>query len=138
MDKITIRASNPDEVVAYTITQTSSPEQVLFLGYGKLSTVVTLQDFRRSLAYNPEAVYTMTIIDREPDREVMDMYKAMYNPIECMAPKSSAVRCVETGEVFKTSYEAAKTLGLTFSALSNHLNGKKGFKTVKGLTFARV
>lgn len=138
MDKITIKGNNPDEVVAYTISDTRAPEQVLFLATGKLSTVVTLQDFRRSRMYNAEAVYTVTLIDRQPSRELMEVYKAMYNPAEYVAPQSSAVRCVETGELFKTSYEAAKTLGLTFSALSNHLNGKKGFKTVKGLTFERV
>lgn len=48
------------------------------------------------------------------------------------------VLCNETGERWKTLKEAAQAHNLAESALSNHLNGKPGHKTVKGRTYRRV
>ena len=45
------------------------------------------------------------------------------------------VECVETGEVFKSIIDAARSAGCTKSSMSNHLNGR--FKTVKGKHYIR-
>lgn len=52
--------------------------------------------------------------------------------------KRQKIECVNTGERYDTATEAARATGVSASNLSNHLNGKPSFKTVKGLTFRRV
>ena len=54
-----------------------------------------------------------------------------------LCTRNSAIKCIDTGEVFASVKEAVKAHGLTQSALSNHLNGKKGYKQVKGRTYRR-
>lgn len=51
---------------------------------------------------------------------------------------SVAIICEQTGEQFNSMTECALALGLSSSALSNHLNRKPGHNTVKGRTFRRV
>lgn len=51
---------------------------------------------------------------------------------------SQAVRRVGTEDVFASQGEAAIAYGISVGALSNHLNGRKGYETVHGLTFERV
>lgn len=48
----------------------------------------------------------------------------------------SAVRCIETGEVFISAAEAAHHLNMTRAAVSAHLSGKA--PSVAGLHFERV
>lgn len=45
------------------------------------------------------------------------------------------VMCNETGESFPNAYAAVQAHKLTVSALSNHLNGNAGYKTVKDRTY---
>jgi hypothetical protein len=53
-------------------------------------------------------------------------------------PRRQNIKCVETGEVWRTAAEACKAHGLATSALTNHLNHKPGYKTVKGRTYIRT
>lgn len=48
------------------------------------------------------------------------------------------ILCNETGATWRTIAECAQSTGASMSALSNHLNQRPGFKTVKGLTFQRI
>ena len=48
------------------------------------------------------------------------------------------IRCVDTGEIFPNAATAAKSKGIAQSAMSNHLNGRPSYRTVKGLRFERV
>lgn len=47
------------------------------------------------------------------------------------------VRCIETGEIFESQADCARTLGLNKSQLCNHLNRLPGYKSVKGRTFEK-
>lgn len=49
--------------------------------------------------------------------------------------KSKRVVCVETKVVYDSMNQACDCMGLHHANLSNHLRGKKGYKTVKGFTF---
>lgn len=48
------------------------------------------------------------------------------------------VECLDTGEIFETASAAALFYGMSQSAMSNHLRGRIGYKTVHGKTFRRV
>lgn len=50
---------------------------------------------------------------------------------------SQAVRCIESGQVFKSQRDACAALGINAGQLSQHLQGHAGYKTVKGFTFER-
>ena len=49
---------------------------------------------------------------------------------------SWVVRCIETGDVFSSQNEAAKTLGINTSILSKQLNGLT--ESINGLHFERI
>lgn len=49
-----------------------------------------------------------------------------------------AVKCVQTGQVYDSQRQACIDLELSACALSNHLRGVTGHKTVKGYTFENV
>lgn len=55
-----------------------------------------------------------------------------------VAPNRQNIICNETGEIFRTTRECALAHGLSQSALTNHLNGKIGHRTVKGRTYNRT
>lgn len=48
------------------------------------------------------------------------------------------IRCTTTGEIFPNASTAARVKGIAQSALSNHLNGRASYNSVKGLRFERV
>ena len=47
----------------------------------------------------------------------------------------TAIRCLETGEVFVSAAELSHVLGMSRASISNHLAGR--YPTLKGLTFVR-
>lgn len=53
-------------------------------------------------------------------------------------PRKQNVICNETGETWDTAVAASRAHGLSYSQLSNHLNRKPGYKTVKGRTYRRT
>lgn len=53
-------------------------------------------------------------------------------------PTFKRVRCVEHGVEFKSAAHAAMSYGISRSGLSNHLNKRKGYNTIHGLTFEYI
>lgn len=130
METITIT----EKQVTYLVRSSGT---ALYMGVGKLEDLVTLRDFKRSRLYKPTESYQVDIIG-DYSSEGFELSALQYLPLETVKPQSTQVQCVETGEVYRSAYECARALGLNQSALCNHLNGKVGFKTVRGLTFHRV
>lgn len=50
----------------------------------------------------------------------------------------NVIECIETGARFNTQEEASRGMGVSQSAISQHLQGKPNFARVKGYTFRRV
>lgn len=48
------------------------------------------------------------------------------------------IRCIDTGMYFSTAGAAARYNDMTSATMSNHLNGRAGYDTVRGLRFERV
>ncbi|QWY83186.1 hypothetical protein [Rhizobium phage RHph_X2_24] len=55
-----------------------------------------------------------------------------------VAPSRQKILCIETGEIFNSISDVEKAHGISRSAMSNHLNGKTGFKSVRGRTYKRT
>lgn len=51
---------------------------------------------------------------------------------------STPIQCIETGQMFESITDAARQMNITCSSLSNHLNDKSGYRTVKNFTFKRI
>lgn len=66
------------------------------------------------------------------------LHKPHCNLNGTITQRGGRVVCDQTGQVFETLAEAARTYELNPGALSNHVNGKPGFKSVKGKTFSRL
>lgn len=75
----------------------------------------------------------LVIVNRDDLKELLEMagHKTRRKP-----PR--AVRCIETGETFETLTSVAAAFDCDISALSRHLSGRKGFRTVAGHTFERI
>lgn len=57
-------------------------------------------------------------------------------PCNKSTARGSAVRCLETGELFPTATDAAQAMGVSDSYVSMHLNGKRPH--VNGMHFERI
>ena len=128
--------------------------QVKYVGVCALTEVLTFADARCNskwpdifLAPNVPIIVTVESV-HETEQEAI---KARHDYISTLpvkpicnvkgfwiAPHRQDVICNETGERWKTIKEAAQAHNLSESALSNHLNGKTGHKSVKGRTYRRV
>lgn len=119
----------------YIVTTAST---VLFMGVGKLIEIVTLNKFKQQKGlYNSKDCYNVEVFE-EYNPQSFKLYKDLYQPQVALEPRSNRVRCIESGEVFNSMYQASKELGISFASLSNHINGKKGHGSAKGLHFERV
>lgn len=112
---------------------------VLYIGSCELRKLMTLPDWNG----NPEQSITLSVLGTFPTS-----YEARNFQYECVKVNDLTktmrenryrfVRCVETGEIFKTMAECAKAHELSQSNLANHLLGKAGYKSVKGKHYVRV
>ncbi len=86
---------------------------------------------------------TLTILRIDQDKhKVMNAYLAVMNAegvhhfdtinIESL---TRPIICNETGEIFATLAAAAAKNGGQVCNISSHLNGRKGYRTVKGMTY---
>ena len=107
----------------------NSANTVHFIGFDTLSAI--------SRKEKPDN--TIKIFDEVSDAEgpsAVSMMIDIFNGGEIPeGNKSRAIVCVETGVVYRTVYEASKTLKIATSSLYPHLKGLEGHKSVGGLTF---
>lgn len=52
-----------------------------------------------------------------------------------MGGKRKRVRCVETGDAFASVTEAATSIDVAVTTMSNHLNRRRGYATIKGYSY---
>lgn len=123
----------------YIIVDENNPSKVLYLGVDRLSDAFSMVKFRRCKEFDINTRYTITIVESHNNIDsaynAAETLKDIFQPVALYTTSIRAVRCKETGVVYNTARQATIALGLSYSALYNHLKGKVGFKTVKGLTF---
>lgn len=124
---------------------------VQYIGHCRLSQMTSFPDARGHVmfakVFPAGANLTLEVLSIYVDRlsaknAIWDYFKdnprPLMNNMGVWQGGSVAVRCVETGEVFDSIHQCAKAHGLTTNALSRHLAGKIGFKSVKGKTYERA
>lgn len=119
-----------------------STNQPVFVGCLKLTSLFTLSDARAALILNPDTETIVMLLDTFDSRAdaMVCQAKHLQRLGLTITPRSraKAVRCVTTGETFASAQDAVNAHGLSYSALSNHLNRRAGYITVKGKTYERI
>lgn len=117
----------------------SNTGEVLYIGFGKLKDVVNLTAVNTNPNFNENEEYEIELLDNYENRfEALKAYKLQFMLYEkplFNREYKTVVRCLTTGEVFKTASDACRRYDIQRSNMSNHLSGKPGFKKVKGLEF---
>lgn len=144
--KIVLKKRFLDKLWIYGVYDKSS--NLVFMNYGSLKEIVSMSPFRALDKFNEEECYTFVLIqpcesklaaenalaswinnsELEGKTPPMNIYSMNYN-------NRYLIQCVENGRFYQSASEVAKIFGVAQSALSNHLRGAPGYKSVRGLHF---
>ena len=128
----------------HAVTEWSIPDASLFVASCKLSEALSFGPPSRNSywqqAYRAGMPVLITIHSTGSEQDCMiaaSRVVAAKRPICNLRGHTggTAITCVNTGQVFRTQSEAAHTLGLNQSNISQHLRGR--IPHVKGYTFIR-
>lgn len=124
----------------YTLTDVST-NKIVYVGHIKLLQLFAFIDARLANV-DLNKFYTIRVIEL-CENSGLALRSAMIKTRELglkIVPKSRSFRvyCVNTGETFNSIKETCMVHGLQASNLSNHLNNKPGFNTVKGKTYKKI
>lgn len=122
--------------------------EVRYIGFCPLTEIMTPPDCRRNNMWFTHVLpfeYETRVIFIGDKVECMlkaSHLRAQHRPI-CNAhghvsTRGQRVRCLTNGQEFDNATEAATFFGVSKSALSNHLNGRPEFPTVRGMIFERI
>lgn len=121
---------------------------LIYVGTCKQSQVMTIPDARSNplfaSTFKENTKFILNVTHVLPDRaSAMECYAAQikfWGMPEMIRAHSLAkgVQCLNTGEIFASIKDAAQAHGLDQAALSRHLRGIAGHRTVKGKMYCRV
>lgn len=144
--KLTLHANYLNSVWIYGIYD--SQENLVFMYYGTLKEIVSMSRFRANEKFNPSEYYTYVLIQPccsriEAEKNLtywMDNSELQgkmpaYNVYNSSYNNKRFIQCVENGRFYRTASDIVKIFNVSQSALSNHLRGTSGHRSVKGLHF---
>lgn len=123
--------------------------QLIFIGFGAVEKAVNLTDARKNSRWL-EITAGQTAVEVEIGetfktrgealeawRAAVDHYRPPCNDQAVYLARQPII-CNATGTVYPTVTAAAKAHSISKGALSNHLNKRAGYESVRGLTFRRA
>lgn len=146
--KITTNLSElPDQYVVYSL---SDAEGVKYIGVCKFVEMPVISDARSNTLFPtcfPEGkIATLEMVWSNPKKHecliqaarLVEIYKPIMNLKGFVHTENTApITCNETGEVFQTIADVCMSHNISAGNLSQHLNHKPGFKSIKGKTYRR-
>lgn len=127
--------------------------EIFYLGICKLSDVYRCPDAYRNTYWrktiNDNTLIQTTVISTSSEYgslyNQLNEYVKLWKPIANLkgyqqSSLPSVITCVEgdnAGQTYQTQQRCAEANGITQPALSNHLNGRPGYDTVRGMKFKR-
>lgn len=121
---------------------------LVFMWYDRLADIISMKSLMRTNGFDRNKPYTYVLlsghnnrIDAENSLVVWLNKSELKGKTPCYNFKfrnynnNQRIVCLQTGDIFNTAKEACMLLGLSTSALCNHLAKRAGFRSVKGLTF---
>jgi len=150
MSKLPIRLNSsiigqPGEIIkqwaVYTLQDASSFEYV-HVGHIRLTQLHTMSDARDNPRVDFDRLYLMNVFEicENPGlalRAALAKIRELELPI-LPKPRTTTILCVTTGETFQSAIDVVRAHGVTQSALSNHLNNKPGFNSVKNRVYKKL
>lgn len=136
----------PNDVVkqwaVYTMRSAFGDLQLLHVGVIKMTQLITFNDALLNENVDFDKILAIEIISLHPNkglalRDALQLRAQNKMPIQ-LNPHTTTIRDVETGETFSSAKACAEQRGISISNLSNHLNRKPGFKTVKGKIYEKI
>lgn len=131
--------------VCYTLRDGQTAE-VMYNGHCRLTELFAMPDARANILFDecfpPDRPLLLCMVSEHPDRAhaalaARNLPAGRMNRADGMR-RHAMIECVETGEKWHSAMDACRAHGLPQPALSNHLNGKPGYNSVKGRTYRRV
>ena len=131
----------------YTVSD--SNRNVLYAGTSRLTDAYNLSELRALRQWRDATpasatldINVMSVHDDAKEAETfLVTLVAIHNPpfnAYPPAPSATRVECVTTGEIFDNPSQAARMYGASNSQMYMHINGKPGYRTVKGKIFRRI
>lgn len=120
-------------------------QQDVFIWWCKFIDLMKLKDAIKNPAFDVNQTYTLYIVEYHTSaRDAQNAFSRLIAQRGMPAcnmthdyNRLGAIRCNETGHVYRNQAEIVRLHGIDGSALSQHLRRAKGYKSVKGLTFSR-
>ena len=134
---------------SYYTYQIQTDKEVVYIGFGHLSEIYSFQQVMGYPGFDKNENYTVIIHNVYPTRfEAVNAMNALINKVckgrmpklnmETYSNKGCPVKCNETGAVYPNAYKACEMLHIPPPRMCNHLKGRKGHKTIHGLTYSYV
>lgn len=123
---------------------------VVYIGVCKLSNLFSIPDARSNVLFDETFDEAQSLLIRllkqcqtkvEAQRHVIQFINERGTPLMNCATfqhVNQRIRCVTTGETFKSAKEACDAHDLVPSQLSNHLSKKPSYRTCKGKIYKRI
>jgi len=125
-------------------------EKIMFAGYGPFRNLLDATDARKNTAWREHIAPQQSVILRVHGRfefaheaandvsRLVREHKPFCNMHGVRNSKGGPIRCVTEDKSFENATECAKFYAISNSTLSNHLNKRPGYVTIRGLTFERI
>lgn len=125
----------------YTL-QDATTWEFVHVGHIRLTQLFTLADSHDNPRVSPDRFYIVDVFEICENsglalRSAMAKIRDLEIPV-LPKPRTTSIKCVTTGEVFQSAIEVVRAHGVTQSALSNHLNNKPGFNSVKKRVYKKI
>ena len=147
-NKIFLNKKYIDKYVVYAVY--NSEQQLVFIHYGTLKEIISMRPLNLCDGFNDDEFYSFVLLNfysNKIDAENAVSYWINVSELQGSTPplngslklynSDAFIQCLENGRFYKSSVDVAKIFGVAQSALSNHLRGVTGYRSVKGLHFKR-
>lgn len=144
MYNISLSMKVTDIVTSWAVysVRDAATAKIIHIGYERLTSLFTISDTRSNPDVKPDDTIIMIVTDICSNRGEAMRQHSIRLRAEGMTQRPihrvCGVECITTGEIFSSASEVVRQHGVNQSALSNHLNNKSGFRSVKGKIYRKL
>lgn len=100
-------------------------------------------EFQKLMLEQPITIRTSHIVETQSEArrhasDAIRLVRPVCNLYGRQRAARTAVRCIDDGRTFATLTECAEYYHVPAPSLSNHLNNRMGYRTVRGMKFERI
>lgn len=132
-------------VYAISTVRLTGEKELKFMWCDKMTDIVNFKTLKKCFDYDPNLTYEIEFLARtnnriEGDNKLNNLIRLNgktppYNLRMVTYGNRMRILCIDTGVIYQNAQEIIRQLGLNQSVLSNHLNRRPGYRTVKGYRF---